>query len=1033
MAFGDTLKQTVPRAKQGFGGILGQPETALSTTGGFGSALSGTDLTTSEGLYQTAVNSGLQEKADRVLSTKGEEAKRIFSGGFISDVFDALNALQYGIVGTLKGKSFKEGVKTRQSFSDQDALGDLGLPGVIGGIALDIAVDPLTYIAPWTVLKKVGAGKKIVQAAQAAQKTQVGKYFGNKFVYRFGQDPVYKELAERSIKNIGTGTQNLVDMVQKVAKIEPKTATKLLTRDKTGRFIRTPLEQLKGVLSKDELFDVSKSYAVLDDLGKQAVDLKLLSKGKWEENLGEYIKNAYTEYETVTKKGLFGIIKKGIKGIKARKPGLTPEKMAELGQIENPAYLLFKSSFDLFKDIENAKLFNAIAKRWGKEVAQEGFKQLPVSARLITTTGKRAEILGQIKQVNTDLKPVFKNLEKTFKADKETLTLIKSIEKGISNLSKTQTDEFYKFFQEGQKITKEMAERGIKTGVPLAERLPRDLFDIAQQIKKGESYDSFKLEKLFRDGVLERNGFESIKNFVDYAKKPAAIIPAKIGTTIAKGNVQKIINLQKQIEKLSTKTTGLREIDKRSIDDAYRFLEDTADKMLTKKGELVEELGGLKLGELAGKWVPENIFDDIQDITRPMTETFGKKAVAGFKFAKVIMNPATHARNIVSNKILNYWKLGMNPLDPRTVKAEATAIKELAKKGGKFTDEAKTVGYNLNTFAANELRGLIESPAAMAFGKKIPNWKNITTKLGNIYQGEENYAKLAGFIFNRNKGLGIEDAWKAAESATFNYAQVTPFIRKVRESLFGFPFITFAYKAAPVAVETAAKYPRRISAIGKIKNAIENQSDIKTTEAERAAEPQWVRDGFYIKLPIKDKQGRSSYFDLSYIIPFGDLISGQFFTRQVSRETGLPESIPETIGEKAPLFNFIKEISKNQDFYGNRIWKEGDNVDGQLKDLFRHLTKTYLPPLIADQIPGGYDYKGEQRMGAVARALTPAEQENQRRTLMQEMLRNVGLKIQPVSQDLQETYMEWEKKKALETLLQEAGVTKTFEKTYIPK
>ena len=106
---------------------------------------------------------------------------------------------------------------------------------------------------------------------------------------------------------------------------------------------------------------------------------------------------------------------------------------------------------------------------------------------------------------------------------------------------------------------------------------------------------------------------------------------------------------------------------------------------------------------------------------------------------------------------------------------------------------------------------------------------------------------MAAFIHHRKKGIGIEKAWKAAESATFNYAQVTPFIRRVRESLFGFPFITFAYKAAPVAVETALKHPRRISVIGKTKNAIESMSDLKELERERATEAPWIRDGFYIK------------------------------------------------------------------------------------------------------------------------------------------------------------------------------------------
>ena len=97
--------------------------------------------------------------------------------------------------------------------------------------------------------------------------------------------------------------------------------------------------------------------------------------------------------------------------------------------------------------------------------------------------------------------------------------------------------------------------------------------------------------------------------------------------------------------------------------------------------------------------------------------------------------------------------------------------------------------------------------------------------------------------------------------------------------------------AAVPALETAAKNPGRISAIGKIKQAIEQQSDIQETDEERAAEPPWVKDGFYIKLPIKDKEGRSAYFDLTYILPFGDLISGNFIERGTKLETGFKEGI----------------------------------------------------------------------------------------------------------------------------------------------
>lgn len=876
-------------------------------------------LKNSQGLYQYAVQNGLQNEADKVMQMQtGEEVKRIFSGGFISDTFDVLNALQYGVTGMLKGKSFAEGVKTRQSFSDQDSLGASGLPGVLAGIALDIAVDPLTYLAPVTVLKKIpgltkaakvakGAvfGEKVTKTLDATQDaaraaeimaghleeaarkggdipevisrtksemvenlrgnkldglasyvdeidttkisnlddfrsvlnpvmdagrtyqeveggTRLGKYLAQKLSWSYGKDPVFMETFERGIRTKAVSVESIVDMTRELAKLDPVSAAKLLTRGEDGRFIRVGLDKLRGVLSPEEFATVEKFYAKLDNLGQQAVELGILSKAKYEENLGEYIKNAYTEYELANKKNIFGISRTGIKPMKKRVEGLTTEKMKELGQIDNPAYLLFKSTFDLTKNVEDAKLLKEINAKFGSSVAMDGFVQIPKTA---------------------------------------------------------------------------------------------------------------------------------------------------------------------------------------------------------------------KYGDLGGKYIPQHMAEYLTDIITPDPNTIGKQIVANFKFFKVIMNPATHARNIASNIALNWFKLGMNPLDPRTIKAQALAMREITKRGGQWMKEAKPFGFGLDSGAASEMRNLLEVEQATTFGKGLgKQWGTIKKRLGDLYQGEENFAKLSAYIYNRTtKGLDPESAWKAAESATFNYAQVTPFVRKLRESLFGFPFITFTVKSTPLIAETMLKNPARIGAIGKIKAGIENLSDIEETNREKAAEPSWVKNGFYIKLPMKDSQGRSAYFDLTYILPFGDLMSGNFFEGGINRETGMSDSITTTMMKKSPFINLVSELGKNQDFYGNKIWKESDPAERQLGDLMRHLTKTMAPPPLADQIPGGYNDKGVRQQRGIIGSMTPQEKENQQRTLMQELLKNVGAKIQPIDADVQEVYQEWGKKKGLQSLLKERGLLNEADIYYQPK
>jgi hypothetical protein len=437
--------------------------------------------------------------------------------------------------------------------------------------------------------------------------------------------------------------------------------------------------------------------------------------------------------------------------------------------------------------------------------------------------------------------------------------------------------------------------------------------------------------------------------------------------------------------------------------------------------------------------------------------------VGEFKFNKVIMNPATHARNMISNLGLNYFE-GLNPITGMRHYAEATKelrrLKKFGVKGTRYYKEAQEQGLGLSTFAAAEIKELLDPAALGHLGKAGKKISKVRHKMANLYEKEEEFAKLAQYIFQRRSGKTAEQAWAVAERATFNYAHVTPFIRTLRESLFGYPFVTFTYKVTPQVARTAVVAPTKISNIGKIKRGIENlaaqqqysfkdrkiiQTEEGELERERAVEPPWVRDGFYVKLPIKDKLGRSAYFDLTYIIPFGDMVSGEFLTRAVDQQTGLKEGPAGAVTKKLPFLNLIMELKSNQDFFGNKIFKDSDPVEKQLADIGRHLFKTMAPPLIADQVPGGFrpygEGAGERRPGAVARSIG-LERDlrqgiegsgKQTRTILQEFARNIGLKTLPIEAELQENYAEWQEQRALKTILKEAGEISTFEIPFTPK
>lgn len=807
-------------------GILeSQSNSRRGVLGGGGSSSGGLikkpNLKTSAGLEDVAQRSGLENQAANIKeSLSGETPNKLYSGGFISDIFDTLNALQHGVTGVIKGKGFVEGMKTRQSFSDKDALGQYGLPGMVAGVGLDIAFDPLTYVAPGAVIRRIpGAEKGAVAAAKAFGETKMGNMVYSALVNRFGQDPVYQKLAKRSITNINVGNQNMLDLVRPLTKLNAEAQRSIAEARKAGTLESLPPELLEKA---------KPAFDELDRLGREAVEAGLLDLDTYEKNVGTYIRRLYTSKEAPdgieSLKTMFGAKPQRIDVSPFMKRDDIPEDVREaMGEIMEAGYPTAKGLVQLKTAIEKSKFFKAVSEGFSSDVAQEGFTKLAVSSRL---------------------------------------------------------------------------------------------------------------------------------------------------------------------------------------------------------------------GALSGRYVPEFVSKDLDELSQRLSgsDELGKKIVAGFKFAKVVLNPATHARNIMSNLVLNNFE----GLSPGRIDIYAQAAKELATKG-KFYEEAKQLGLGADTFATAELRSILNSSEVKtALGKTTNAGRQVLDRISTLYQKEEEFAKMAQYIYQRKKGLSTEEAWDITERATFNYAEVTPFIRKLRESLWGAPFITFTYKATPQIAKTAYKNPGRISWIGKLKEGIENQSDSDELAREREAEPPWVKDGYFVKLPIKDDQGRSAYLDLTYIIPFGDVVSGNYFERPTDRDTGLPQDVITSGAQKLPVFNLIRELTTNQDFYGKAIVKKSSSVDQQIADITRHIMKTYLPPPIAEQIPSGYEPSGERRAGNISRALDVENAEPDeasrlsQRNIMQEMLRYAGMKIQPIDADIQEEYAENTLEKAYKTLLEEEGELSGFNILFEP-
>ncbi len=258
------------------------------------------------------------------------------------------------------------------------------------------------------------------------------------------------------------------------------------------------------------------------------------------------------------------------------------------------------------------------------------------------------------------------------------------------------------------------------------------------------------------------------------------------------------------------------------------------------------QLPGTKaLGALKNQYVSPVIYEDIQQWIRVASkgERAYRTGIGLWKWNKVVANPATHLRNMYSNVIL----ADLGGLSPLRVDIWLDALKELRRKGKYYKELKKNSSILYETFYTKEIGNLLtsleKSGGSNMFMKVRNALKFITQKTGNLYQAEEQWSKMALYMFNRKKGVEVLKSAKIAEKWLFNYGEVPPLINVLRGSQVGgwagallgaqYPFITFSYKVAPRLLETAWKNPAQLTKWMKMYRGIEKFVDAETLEKQK--------------------------------------------------------------------------------------------------------------------------------------------------------------------------------------------------------
>jgi len=1043
------------------------------------------DLRTPQGLYNVAEQVGLGKEADRMIQRSGGEQMKFGSGGFIMDTMDVLNTFSYGMVGVIKGKGFAEGVKNRETFTDDESLGKHGFLGKVAGFAADILVDPLTYVAPVKILSKIPG---VAQTAEAAKFKLLGEvetiqvegqkffrreggwspltYAADKIVYGNAVDMKfldgYRSVVGRNEALVEAGE----DMMLRMSKIDPEKFKLTISRGQDGRLLSTDIKELRkmadrGEISTEDLTNFEEMYGLRDNLMQQLVDLGALSKAAKDKHWGTYLKQSYDEFLDA---GGAGMSRKGTAlDTRGRKQGLTQEAMEELGQVDEAGVVWGTTLLKQIRMVRDAELQQFISRGYAmSDEAIATFKrqggnmddlvQVPDSKNY-TMAGARADLTKQLKDSTKQLKNVLKERRIALKDQKELVSTIRKMEKRLNNLQNATAEEIgdaisgvrhllrqsgitqgpakKKATSKAQKMLESDLVTWLNRGGKKA-RLERETIptkDLWKEYRK--TSEGLVLERAFED-PRRMYQWKSPEEFLDAIRYPDK-------AKVFKESRNELVGLSDEAQEAAIKRAEkaarefgeteqavevLKGTNLKLVNEAVDRLEDAYSDVLFERSEILKALEHSKMGDLAGKWVSKPVWDMVKGSFEPQEE-FGRGLMMRFKHAKVIWNPSSHIRNMMSASIQNWWKLGIGPWNVGTY---VDAFKEL-KHGGKFVNDMKSMGFSERSGYINELLDNYLSNKKL-LGKSVNKqlnpslarkyFKHIDRFFMNSYAHVDNVAKVAAYKHGIKKGLPKEQAFKEAMAATFNYSEVTPFVHRMRQSMFGVPFITFSLKAVPLTAETLAKSPGKISVFGKARNTLFQAAGIEA-EQEAEAMPAWMRDDtFMMRLPWKDDNGRSMYFDLSYIIPFGALVDGSYLKDPLSAN---------------PVLQTVRELSRNETFSGSKIFRETDSIETVVADITLHISKLGLPPAVIDAMSDGYGRDGQRRDAKIGplRNLSGTEELGpNERSYFQEVFRYVALGATPFNLTSQESNMAYRQKENLTKLLTERGLIKPFETSYLP-
>ncbi len=401
---------------------------------------------------------------------------------------------------------------------------------------------------------------------------------------------------------------------------------------------------------------------------------------------------------------------------------------------------------------------------------------------------------------------------------------------------------------------------------------------------------------------------------------------------------------------------------------------------------------GLKrFGNLAGRWVPGPVWNDLRQIATindqdVISKVYGPMLRA-WKISKTALSPATHMNNVMANFVM---------ADAHDIQAKhmLTALRtyrsyKTNEVGKELMDAFLDNGGDAGMFNTEEIKSEIFEPLLKQLEDDLNSNANKTTrlmmathvigllkakefrqafamigetktakqagvpfkKLIKLYGQEDEMFRLAAFIKAREDGLSDHDAGKFARESFLNYEINAPWIAALRKS--AMPFIAFTYRAAPMMAKVASERPWKLAKWMMVAGALNALGYLMSggdEDKERAFMPDeksgrvWGIVPKLIRMPWNDTNKQPVFLDIRRWIPVGDMVdTGQ-------SHAAVP--VPPPLMPGGPVVILGELIANTSLFTGQNITKATDTLSEKWGKAVGYLWKAAMPNMLG--LPGTY-------------------------------------------------------------------------------